>query len=212
MITDIGFYAVAIPAVILLGLGKGGFAGIGALSLPLLALSVPPLRGAAIMLPILMVQDIVSVTSYWRQWDWKNLAVLFPGAVVGVFVASLVAAHISVGVFELVLGVISAAFGVRSLLPRLSLADPSPSRAHGVFWGAVSGFTSMVANTGGPPFQIYMTPQRLPHTVFVGTMAFFFFVLNWIKLPPFLALGELTRGTFETSAVLFPLAIASTSR
>ncbi len=68
----------------------------------------------------------------------------------------------------------------------------------------------MIANIGAPPFQIYVTPQRLPRDVFVGTMAIFFAVVNWVKVPPFIALGQFTRETLLTSVVLFPLAIAAT--
>jgi uncharacterized membrane protein YfcA len=210
MIIDPWFYAVAIPAVILLGLAKGGFAGISALSLPLLALQISPLRGAVIMLPILMVQDVVSVSAYWRKWDWANLRVLFPGAIAGIALAYFVAAYVSEGVFELALGIISVVFGARNFLTKAPVAAKPAEPKAGLFWGAVSGFTSMIANTGAPPFQIYVTPQRLPRDVFIGTMSIFFCVVNWVKVPPFIALGLFTRETLLTSVVLFPLAIAAT--
>ena len=210
MIVDPWFYAVAIPAVILVGISKGGFAGISALSLPLLALQISPLRGAVIMLPILIVQDIVSVSAYWKKWDWGNLKVLLPGAFVGIVAGYVLAAHVSDAAFKLALGIISLAFGARYLF---SNAAEIPKRAEphaGLFWGAMAGFTSMIANNGAPPFQIYVTPQRLPRDVFIGTMAIFFAVVNWVKVPPFIALGQFTRETLLTSAVLFPLAIAAT--
>ena len=210
MIVDPWFYAVAIPAVILVGISKGGFAGISALSLPLLALQISPLRGAVIMLPILIVQDVVSVWAYWRKWDWGNLKVLLPGAFVGIVAGYLLAAHVSEAAFKLALGVISLAFGARYLF---SKAAEAPKRAvphAGLFWGAMAGFTSMIANNGAPPFQIYVTPQRLPRDVFIGTMSIFFAVVNWVKVPPFIALGVFTRETLLTSVALFPLAIAAT--
>ena len=125
MIVDPWFYAVAIPAVILVGLSKGGFAGIGALSLPLLALQISPLRGAVIMLPILMIQDVVSVWAYWRKWDWANLKIMFPGALAGIAAGYLLAAHVSDAAFKLALGIVSLVFGARYLL---SAAPRSPSR------------------------------------------------------------------------------------
>ena len=84
IITDPLFYAVAIPAVIFLGLSKGGFSGIGMVSTPLVALVMPPLEAAAILLPILLVQDAFSVFVYRRVWDPWNLKVMLPGCVVGV--------------------------------------------------------------------------------------------------------------------------------
>ena len=84
------------------------------------------------------------------------------------------------------------------------------NRPAGWFWGAVAGFTSMIAHAGGPPFQIYVIPQRLPRDLFVGTGVMFFALVNLIKVPPYVALGQFTAENLLTSAVLFPLAIAST--
>ena len=95
VITDPLFYAVAVPAVIFLGLSKGGFSGIGMVSTPLLAIIMPPLEAAAILLPIILVQDVVSVWVYRRVWDPWNLKVMIPGCVVGVGAAWLLAAYVS---------------------------------------------------------------------------------------------------------------------
>ena len=84
VITDPLFYLLAIPAVTFLGLSKGGFAGLGMLATPLLALIVPPLEAAAILLPILIVQDAISVWTYHRAWSAWNLKVLLPGSIFGV--------------------------------------------------------------------------------------------------------------------------------
>ena len=84
VITDPLFYAFAVPAVVFLGLSKGGFSGIGMVSTPLLAIIMSPLEAAAILLPIILVQDVVSVWVYRRVWDPWNLKVMIPGCVVGV--------------------------------------------------------------------------------------------------------------------------------
>jgi len=209
VITDLIFYAAAIPAVILVGLAKGGFAGLGALSLPMIALVISPVRAAAIMLPLLIVQDAVSVWAYWKKWDWGNLSVLFPGAVIGILLGYLLAAEVSEGAFTLALGVISLGFALRQLLrPRPTTGRPS--KITGWFWGAAAGFTSMIANAGGPPFQIYVMPQMLPRDVFVGTGVLFFAVVNLAKLLPFFMLGQFTPQNLATSAALLPVAILST--
>src|SRR5919112_6101192 len=95
MITDPLFYAVAIPAVTLLGLAKGGFSGLGLLSLPLMALVISPVQAAAITLPILVVQDIVSVWAYRRAWDRRNILILIPAAATGILSGYLLAARVS---------------------------------------------------------------------------------------------------------------------
>lgn len=209
MITDFHFYLAAVPAVILLGLAKGGFAGVGTLAVPLLALVVSPVQAAAITLPILMIQDAISVFAYWKKWDTRNLLILLPSSVIGIVLAFLLAKHVSDAAFYIALGIISAVFGARSLFAQ----DITPKKAGvpaGIFWGAASGFTSMIANAGAPPFQLYMLPQRLPREAFVGTSMAFFAVVNWLKLPGFVALGQFTHQNMLTTAVLIPLAVAST--
>src|SRR6185312_15194357 len=112
LIADPLFYLAAVPAVIFLGLSKGGFSGIGMVSTPLLALIMPPLEAAAILLPIILIQDAISVWVYRRVWDPWNLKVLIPGSVIGVGAAWLLAAHVSDAVIRLVVGLIALGFVV----------------------------------------------------------------------------------------------------
>jgi uncharacterized membrane protein YfcA len=213
MILDPWFYLAAIPAVILLGLAKGGFAGIGTLATPIVALVIPPVQAASIVLPILIVQDLYSIYVYRRHWDAFNLKVLAPGAVIGVFAGYLLASRLPEAAVGFTVGGIALVFGLRQLwLLRSSSSAPigRPSRAAGWFWGALSGFTSMVSHAGSPPYQIYVMPQRLEARVFVGTSVPFFAFVNWMKVIPYLALGQITRGNLATSLALFPLAIATT--
>ena len=213
MITHAGFYLAAIPAVTLMGLSKGGFAGIGMLGLPLMALAIPPVQAAAIILPILLVQDVFGVWVYRRNWDAPNLAVLVPGALIGILLGYLLAARVSNSAVSLAVGVISVLFALRRLTAgegAQPLPATRPSRVAGVVCGALSGFTSMIAHAGTPPFQIYVLPQRLKRDVFVGTSVIFFGAVNWIKVPPYLALGQLTYENLNTSLALCPLAVAST--
>jgi hypothetical protein len=213
MITDPLFYAVAIPSVTLLGLAKGGFSGLGLLSLPLMALVISPVQAAAITLPILVVQDVVSVWAYRRAWDRRNLLILVPGAAMGILSGYLLAARVSDAAVKLAVGLICVAFALRRMVLERGAAPPKPAPAdvpRGILWGWASGFCSMIAHAGGPPFQIYVLPQRLPRDVFVGTGAIVFALINWIKVPPYFALGQLTAENLATSGALFPVAIAST--
>lgn len=213
MITNPLFYAAAIPAVTLLGLSKGGFSGLGLLSLPLLALVVSPVQAAAITLPILIVQDVVSVWAYRHTWDKRNVVLLTLGAIAGILTGYLLAARVSDAAVKLVVGAISIAFAIRRMVLERRTTPPAATLAdtpRGLFWGWVTGFTSMIAHAGGPPFQIYVMPQKLPRDVFVGTGAILFALLNWIKVPPYVALGQFTTENLLTAAVLFPLAVAST--
>ncbi len=213
MLTELSFYATAIPAVILMGLSKGGFAGLGALGMPLMALTIPPVKAAAIALPILICQDVFSVWVYRRTWDRRNLRYLLPGAIAGIGLAYLFAARVPDAAVALMLGLISVVFALRRFIGRKSAAASAPVapiRPLGWFWGAIAGFTSMIAHAGGPPFQIYTLPQRLPRDIFVGTGVIFFALVNLIKVPPYFALGQFSPQNLLTSVALFPLAILST--
>ncbi len=111
------------------------------------------------------------------------------------------------------MGLLSIVFAARQLwLERGGAIAPSKPGgvAAGWFWGILTGFTSLIGSAGGPTFQVYVMPQRLPRDIFVGTGCIFFAVLNWIKIPPFAALGQLTPENLWTSVALFPLAIVST--
>ena len=210
MLTDPLFYLAAIPAVILLGLAKGGFAGIGILGVPLMALVISPVQAAAILLPILLVQDVVSVWVFRRARNNAVLARMLPGAAIGVVAGYMLAALVSVAMVELAVGLITLVFAVQRM--RIG-ADAIASTAHswtGVPMGAAAGFTSQIGHAGGPPFQMHVLPMQLDRDTFIGTSAIFFAAVNCMKVPAYAALGEFTNANLRAAAVLVPLAIAST--
>jgi uncharacterized membrane protein YfcA len=209
LVTDPVFYLIAVPAVLALGLSKGGFAGIAILATPLLALYLPPLEAAALLLPILIVQDVISVWVYRRDWSAWNLKVLFPGAIIGMGIAWLFAAQVSDTVIRLAVGSIGAAFVLQTFLRRGPVEPRRKTAASGVFWGALSGFTSFIVQGGAPPFQVHVLPQMLPKMTLVGTTTIFFAVVNALKIGPYFALGQFSPKNFATSLVLLPLAIAA---
>jgi len=213
MITDWVFYAFAIPAVILVGLGKGGFSGLGLLSFPLMALVAPPIQAAAIILPILMVQDLVGIWAFRREFSRQNLKLMVPGALLGLLVGYLFARTVSSAIILLLVGLISTVFVVYTWVgARRGRGGPTlPALGPATLWGGVCGFTSFIANAGGPPFQVYMLPQKLPPQIYAGTAAMFFAFVNYVKFPAFVHLGQMTRQNLLTSAVLFPLAVVAVS-
>jgi hypothetical protein len=212
MPTDLAFYLAAIPAVILIGLAKGGFAGLGALGMPIMALGVAPVRGAAILLPILIVQDAIGVVAFRKTWNRKILLIMLPGAILGVGLGWLFAASVPADAVLAAVGVISILFGTYRLRVerggRIAAARNSPAWVGGLF-GIATGFTSQIAHAGGPPYQMWVMPRGLPRDVFIGTTAIFFAALNWIKVPAYVALGQFTRSNLIATAVLLPLAILS---
>jgi len=217
VINDPLFYLLAIPSVILLGLGKGGFAGLGMISVPLLALDVPILQAAAIILPLLVTQDAISVWAYRRDWSAWNLKMLIPGAIIGMGTGTLFASYVPNAAIEVAGGVIGLTFVLyrwlgKWLWPHLLHSAEKPSRPHpafGVFWGSLSGFMSLLVNVGAPPYQIHILPQRLDKLTFVGTTVIFFAFMNLMKIGPYFLLGQFSTRNFATSLALLPLAVAA---
>jgi uncharacterized protein len=209
---DWTFYLAAVPAVFLLGLSKGGFSGLSSLAMPLLVLVISPVRAAAILLPILIAQDWVSVWAFRRDFNTRNLAIMIPGAVVGIAAGWLLAARVDEAAVRLAVGVISISFVVFMLLrdrirgDAAATADVGP----GLFWGALAGFTSFVSHAGGPPMMVYVLPQKLSPRVFAGTSTMFFASVNILKVPPYFALGQFSRDNLGVSVTLLPLAIVAT--
>ena len=213
ILTDPLFYLVAAPAVILMGLAKGGFAGVGALAMPLLALVISPVQAAAVLLPVLIVQDAVGVWAFRRDWDRAILVLLVPAAIVGIVLGYLLAAKVSATAVLAALGAISIVFAAYRLWisgGRHVEAPRSAPPVLGVLLGIAAGFTSQIAHAGQPPFQMWVLPKNLPPATLVGTTAIFFAIINWLKVPAYVALGQFTRENLMTAAALAPVAIAST--
>jgi hypothetical protein len=134
---------------------------------------------------------------------------MIPGAIAGVAAAGLLAAHISNDAVRVFIGVITIGFVLWNWIGPARIAQEAghPAVGSGVFWGALSGFTSTIGQAGAPPYTIYVLALKLPKMAFVGTTAFFFAGVNWMKVVPYLALGQFSTKGFATSLVLLPLAV-----
>ncbi|MEP1934108.1 MAG: sulfite exporter TauE/SafE family protein [Roseibium sp.] len=211
-IADPWFYAAAIPAVIFVGLSKGGFGGtIAMLGVPIMSLVVSPIQAAGIMLPILIVMDVVALIAYKGRADWKILALLLPAAMVGIGIGWATAAYVNDAFVTLLIGIISIVFVADYVFKgRKEEEARGQNVPKGLFWGTVTGFTSFISHTGGPPFQLYMLPLRLPPMLFVGTAVIFFATVNAVKLVPYFFLGQFDPTNLATSAALFPIALLAT--
>src|ERR1700685_563433 len=150
------FYAVAIPAVLIAGVSKAGFGGaFGGLSVPLMSLAISPVEAAAIMLPILCLMDLFGARAYQGRWDRTNLRALVPGAFAGIALGTLCFGLFSDQGIRVIVGGLASGFAITNwleLAPYQGRAVASPGR--GLFWSTTAGFTSFVANAGGPALMI----------------------------------------------------------
>jgi len=218
MMTDPFFYAAAIPAVIMVGLSKGGFGGAMALlGVPLMALAISPVQAAAILLPILIVMDIVSLWTWRSHKDNKTLVIMLPGALIGITIGWATAAWVTVPMIRLIVGAVALWFVWRYVMQSLAAARNGGKQAPaghrpvlGLFWATLAGFTSFVSHAGGPPYQIYTLPLRQDPKTYTGTSVRFFAIVNAVKLVPYFALGQFDTTNLSTSLVLAPLAPVAT--
>ncbi|MBL4690637.1 MAG: sulfite exporter TauE/SafE family protein [Rhodospirillales bacterium] len=176
------FYVIAVFAVILTGISKSGLGGgLGQLSVPLMAMFISPMAAVAIMLPVLCLIDVSNIWNYRKDWHRGNVAVMVPGALVGIGVGAVTYRHVDENRVRLLLGGLSLIFALSYFIQRSPLDQGSPrGRVLGLACGALSGFTSSVAHAGGAPMKFYILPQRLDKRVFVGTHVMFFFLINQV--------------------------------
>ena len=207
LVYDPFFYLVSIPAVLLYGIAKGGFAGpLAIMGVPLMSLVISPLQAAAILLPILCLQDLISIYSYRRSFHLKNLLILVPAALIGIILGFFWFSYLSDNNIRLFLGSLAIIFSLNYFFFSRESAETEVSLTRGSFWGAISGFTSFGIHAGGLPFNIYMLPQKLDHRVYVGTAAVFFGLVNLLKLFPYYLLDQLRIDNLTTSLFLMPFA------
>jgi uncharacterized protein len=208
---DIAWFLVAALAALLVGLSKGGLSMAGALGTPVLATVMSPVKAAALLLPIFVVSDWFGLYAYRREFDRRNLMILIPAGIAGIGIGWLSAAVVSERMVGLLIGVIGVAFCVNAWRLRHRPPPPRPATvSRGVFWGTIAGFTSFVSHSGGPPYQVYVLPQKLPKTVFAGTTTITFAAINFVKLLPYWQLGQLDMANLRTSLLLMPVAVAGT--
>jgi uncharacterized membrane protein YfcA len=165
------------------------------------------------LLPILIVQDAISVWAFRHSWNRRIVAIMLPGALVGIFIGWTFAAILPEDAIMAALGMVSILFGLWRLWADRGGQIAAPSRLPewvGALFGAVTGFTSPIAHAGGPPFQMWVAPKRLPHVEFVGTSSVLFAAINWAKVPAYAALGQFSAKNMTAALLLMPLAILST--
>lgn len=206
LITDPWFYAVAVPAVLLMGVSKSGFgSGFGSLAVPLMAMAVPVPQAAAIFMPILFAMDVLGLAAYRHDIRWPLVKFLVPLGLVGTVIGAMSFRLLDAKSVAGIVGVFTLLFlAQRLLFPPRADSSPPPKWV-GAILAITSGFTSFVSHAGGPPVNAYVIPLRLSPVTFTATMAVFFFVVNLSKWIPYAWLGLLDVRNFATSLALLPL-------
>jgi len=202
-------WAMAVLAAISVGMAKGGLPMISSLSVPLLAGVMNPVAAAGLLLPVYIVSDLFGLIAYRREFDARVLKIMVPATAVGVALGWATASVVPEAAVTALVGLIGVVFALNALLrPRLGGAREA-KLTPGLIWGTITGFTSFVSHSGGPPYQAYTIPLNLPRTVFAGTSTILFAWVNAIKLIPYAALGQINVGSLGIALKLAPVAAIS---
>lgn len=206
-ILDPAFYALAIPALIVTAIGKGGFAAGGSnIAVPAMALLIPAPQAAGITLPLLCAMDVFSVWGWRREVERRLALSLAPGALAGMVIGALAFDHLSDRAVKGMVGAIAVAFTLNWVLRQALGGADAPARPReplrATLASAGAAFTSTLAHAGGPPLALYLLPLKLPRQLLNATTVVYFGVLNWVKLIPYFFLGQLGSANLATSAVL----------
>ena len=203
---DYYFYITAIPAVMLFGISKGGFAGpIAILAVPLMSMTISPVIAAGIMLPILIIMDITALYFYWNKWKLDIVKLIIPPSIIGIIIGSITFSYISDDGVRVIIGSIALLFILFTILQSGNFLI-IPTKKKGIFWSTVAGYTSFLIHAGGPPLNFYLLPQKMHKTVYVSTFTLAFAIINSVKLIPYYFLGQLAPSYMAISLILLPLA------
>jgi uncharacterized membrane protein YfcA len=204
------YFVLAGLASLLVGLSKGGLPTVGMLAVPLLSLFMSPVKAAVLLLPIYIISDVVSVWLYRKSFSAPNLKILIPAGVLGVFIGWLTASFTSDSAVKLMIGCMGVGFCLNTWLRKTPQDKQPVDSKKGWFWGTVAGFTSFISHAGGPPFQIYVLPQRLPKIQFAGTATLLFAIINAAKIWPYQLLQPYSHDDLMRAADLIPFALVGT--
>jgi uncharacterized membrane protein YfcA len=198
---------------LIIGLSKTALPGIGILTVPLAAEILPVRQSTGFLHPMLVFADIFAVIAYKRHAVWRHLFRLLPFALAGVGIGYAALGRLDDAALKPIIGVIIililSVTVYRYILEKKGRELTIPA---GLWFqaamGLFGGFTTMVSNTGGPIMALYLLSMRLPKDEYMGTGAWYFFIINSIKIPLSLSLGLITAQSLLTNLAIAPAILA----
>jgi uncharacterized membrane protein YfcA len=204
-------WALLALAALIVGLSKTAVPGAGTLAVAIFAAVLPARQSTGTLLLLLIVADLFAVAMYRRHANWRALLRLAPAVAAGVVLGVVFLAFADDVWVKRTIGVILLAVIALTLLRRRAgraVAGAEPHRVAAATYGALGGFTTMVANAAGPVMSMYFLAARFPVKEFLGTAAWFFAIVNIFKVPFSIGLGIITAPGLLLDAVLVPLVVA----
>lgn len=197
---------------LVIGFSKTGMPSFGMFGVAVMALVFPAKASVGIMLPILLTGDLFAITYYRRKVIWKHLIGLFPWVAVGLAGGYFVLEWSDNRVLEILIGSIVLALIVLHVLMK-QLNMQLEEKISQSFWfsagiGILAGFTTMIGNAAGGIMTIYLLSKKLDKNAFIGTGAWFYFLVNLTKLPLYATLGMITWHTLLFNLWMVPAVVA----
>jgi uncharacterized protein len=204
-------WALAVVSAFCIGLAKAGFAGIGMVAVILFANMFGARDSTGVVLPLLIAADIGAVSIYRNHARWDYIRRTLPAAAVGVVIGAFLLSRLDNATFRPILGGLILTLTLAQLARMRWLASTpalSHSRTLALSLGLLAGLTTMLANAAGPLAALYFVAVGLPKFEVVGTLAWFFFLINLFKLPFSVGIGVVHSSSLVFDAVLFPAVVA----
>lgn len=184
---NVTVWIISVLAAMMIGMSKTGLSGFGTLVVPVMAYAFGAMPSSGVVLPMLVMADIFGVVYYHRSTHWKTLLLILPWALAGLVAGMIVGKSISaVGFKHLMAGMVLISIFI--MLWQEFRSDKNESRAVknkavAAIFGVAGGFSTMIGNAAGPVMGVYLLSRKLPKNEYIGTAAWFFFVVNLTKLP-----------------------------
>jgi len=195
-------WAIVLSCAVLVGMSKAGLSGVGLMVVPIIASIFGGRPSVGLVLPMLIFADIFAVTWYNRHAEWKYILKLLPWAFLGILAATWIGRVISDQLFNrLLAGIVIIGIGLmfwQDIRKKIEIPD---FRWFSITLGFLGGFATMIGNAAGPVMALYLLSMRLPKNQFIGTAAWFFFIVNVTKVPFHVAVWK----TITWSSVIFDL-------
>ncbi|MEG2075199.1 MAG: sulfite exporter TauE/SafE family protein [Victivallaceae bacterium] len=201
---QINSYQLILLAIsaILIGINKTGIPAIGPLPVVLMAMAFGGNASTGVVLVILGITDIIAVAFYRKSADWRQIVRLIPFALVGLGAGALIMPCLDDIMMQYVIAIIILVLSLFNIAKKYFFReDAFSSRLNIVapIFGFLAGLTTQLANAAGPVMAVYLLLMRLPKQTYMGTAAWYFLILNWLKIPLFISQDRITWETFRSS-------------
>ena len=205
-LSSIQWLVVAVCAA-MQGVAKTGVPGVGILTVTLMAMAFGAEESVGLLLGILILADLFAITYHRKNAQWRHVLRLLPATLAGIAVGSVLLGQISDAQLKPIIGlIVLAMLALNWWRKRKQQVEPEVPKDwwFAAMMGFAAGVATMMANAAGPVMIIYLLAMQLPKVQFVGTSAWFFFLVNWIKVPFSSKLGMMTFETIKIDLMMLP--------